>query len=177
MPKQYYYSPEAQQLYVYYNGTGAPPGGGGEFVATNLQTLISMQGTLARPVQNVTLAGIHFRDAAQSFMQPHGVPSCGDWALQRAAAIFVEGTEDSLVDNCSFTRMDGNGLMLSRYNRRAVVSNCEFAWIGDTAMAAWGYTDDTSDAGVHGFDATAGDFPRYTTIANNVVRGAIPTTD
>ena len=37
-------------------------------------------------------------------------------------------------------------------------------------MAAWGYTDETSDAGIHGFDATAGDFPRHTVISNNVVR-------
>ena len=59
---------------------------------------------------------------------------------------------------------------MSRYNRRARVTNNEFAWIGDTAMAAWGYTDETSDAGIHGFDATAGDFPRHTVISNNVVR-------
>jgi len=150
------YSPETKSLYVYYNGTGVPPSDG-EFVATSLQTLVSFEGSLENPIKGVTLSGLHFRDAAQSFMEPHGVPSCGDWALQRAAGIFIEGTEDTLVNNCTFTRMDGNGLMLSRYNRRAIVSNSEFAWIGDTAMAAWGYTDELSDNGIHGFNATAGE--------------------
>jgi hypothetical protein len=68
------------------------------------------------------------------------------------------------------TRMDGNALMLSRYNRNASVRHSEFAWIGDTALAAWGYTDELSANGTRGFDATDGDFPRHTTIANNVVR-------
>lgn len=129
-----------------------------------LQTLLELKGTQAAPVQGVSVTGIGFRDAAQSFMGPHGVPSCGDWALQvgfdvhavnpcaahgthraltvtrqstrhmaptarkahtvwllrtmrhlqRAAGIFVEGSEDFAVEACSFTRMDGNGLMLSR---------------------------------------------------------------
>ena len=49
--------------------------------------------------------------------------------------MFIEGTEGTTVDSCSFTRMDGNALMFSRYNRYSTVSNSEFAFIGDSAMA------------------------------------------
>ena len=41
----------------------------------------------------------------------------GDWALQRSAAIFVEGTENVAVDACVLSRLDGNAIMLSGYNR------------------------------------------------------------
>ena len=64
-PNEYYYSPESKRLYIYYNGTGAPPADG-EFVATGLQTLVSVQGSLEKPVKGVTISGVHFRDAAQS---------------------------------------------------------------------------------------------------------------
>lgn len=131
-PNEYYFSPEAQQLYFYYNGTGQPSG---DLVATKLQTYLSIEGTLTAPVKNVTIRGIAFRDAAETGLEPHGVPSCGDWALQRLAAVFIEGTEGTTVDSCSFTRMDGNALMFSRYNRYSTVSNSEFAFIGDSAMA------------------------------------------
>ena len=68
------------------------------------------------------------------------------------AGVFIEGTESTTVDGCGFTRMDGNGLMLSRYNRNATVSRSEFSFIGDTAMAAWGWTDEFSDNGTKGYE-------------------------
>ena len=50
---------------------------------------------------------------ASTFMEPHGVPSGGDWALQRTAALFFEGTERVSVEACVLQRLDGNALMLS----------------------------------------------------------------
>jgi hypothetical protein len=50
-------------------------------------------------------------------MDPHGVPSGGDWALQRTGALFFEGTEQLSVSDCLFIRLDGNALFLSGYNR------------------------------------------------------------
>ena len=46
-------------------------------------------------------------------MKPHGVPSAGDWALDRWGAIFLQGTEGAKIDGCTFTRLDGNGIMVS----------------------------------------------------------------
>ena len=33
-------------------------------------------------------------------MMPHGVPSAGDWALDRYSAVFMQGTQHTLIDNC-----------------------------------------------------------------------------
>ena len=98
---------------MWFNGTGAPTG---ELVATQLQTLLELKGTMAQPVEDISITNIKFKDAAQTFMSPHGVPSCGDWALQRMAGVFVEGTVGTVVDGCTFERMDGNGLMMSKYD-------------------------------------------------------------
>ena len=72
-------------------------------------------------------------------MEKWGVPSGGGWGLYRGAAFYIEGTENVVVDNCLFKRVDGNALQLSGYNRYADIKNNEFVWIGDTAMSAWGY--------------------------------------
>jgi len=37
----------------------------------------------------------------------HGMPSGGDWALQRSGAILLEGTERATVDDNLLTRIDG----------------------------------------------------------------------
>ena len=61
-------------------------------------------------------------------------------ALERSGAILFEGTELATVTECLFERLDGNGIFLSNYNRNATLSHNEMAWIGGTAMAAWGST-------------------------------------
>ena len=61
----------------------AAPGADLEFVAVQLETLISINGTMQRPVKDIVVQGITFRDAADITMQPWGVPSGGDWGLYR----------------------------------------------------------------------------------------------
>ena len=51
-----------------------------------------------------------------------------------------------------------------------VVTDSHFSWTGGTAIAAWGRTDELSDGGIHGYDATPGDIPQGTRIENNVMR-------
>jgi hypothetical protein len=40
-------------------------------------------------------------------MDAHAVPSGGDWALDRAAAVFLQGTEGVRIEHCTFERLDG----------------------------------------------------------------------
>merc|ERR1712070_496848 len=104
-------------------------------------------------------------------MEPHGVPSGGDWALQRSGALFFEGTEDVRIENCLLTRLDGNGIFLSGYNLGATISGNEIAWTGDSAIAAWGYTSGTLPGQPEGTgpDGTGGNFPRGTTLDGNFI--------
>lgn len=64
------------------------------------------------------------------------------------------------ISHCN--RLDGNGLVISGYNRNATILNNEFAWIGDSPMVAWGYSE--------GIDGTNGDQPRFTYVGGNIAR-------
>ena len=73
-------------------------------------------------------AGIGFRDAGYTFLNPHGAPSGGDWGLQspqypEAGAVYLTGTENVVFDSCVFKYLDGNGVYLAGYNRGATVRN------------------------------------------------------
>jgi len=176
-PNEYFFDGAGEKLYYFHNGTGAPPAELA-FEVPTLQTLAAIRGTQVDPVCNVSFHGVTFRDAAYTYMEPHGVPSGGDWALQRMGALFVEGAESVGVDSCLFTRVDGNALFLSGYVRGAVVEKNEFVWTGDSVMASWGYTAPlgTDSAGDRilaqyksGIDGTGGEQPRGTRVIGNLV--------
>lgn len=78
-----------------------------------------------------------------TFLDPHGVPSGGDWALQRTAAVFAEGVEGFSVTGCNLTHLDGNALMISGYSRNATIANNTFLSTGASAIALWGSTNGT----------------------------------
>jgi hypothetical protein len=65
-------------LYLIPNATEGPPAEDVELVAVQLETLISIKGSKANPVTDVSISGITFRDAADITMKPWGVPSGGD---------------------------------------------------------------------------------------------------
>lgn len=92
-------------------------------------------------VTDVMIRGITIRDAAATYLEPHGMPSGGDWGLQRRGAIYLEGTERVTIESCLMTRNDGNAIMLSGYNRNTTIKNLEAVWNGDSVIAAWGVTD------------------------------------
>ena len=54
-------------------------------IGTVLETLIAINSTMEAPVTDITIQGIGFRDAKATYLAPHGVPSGGDWALQRVS--------------------------------------------------------------------------------------------
>ena len=57
---------------------------------SQLRELFNITGSQADPVFNVSFIGLGFRDAAISYLQPHGMPSSGDWAIARTGALFFE---------------------------------------------------------------------------------------
>jgi hypothetical protein len=160
-PNEYFYDTNSKQLYYFYNGTTSPPPTD-IYVATNLKTLFQVTGTEGSRVQNLTFSGIQFTGGAYTYLDPHGVPSGGDWALQRSGFLFFEGTENVIIEDCTFLRLDGIAVMLSGYNRGTVIQRSEFAWLGESAVAAWGYTK--------GIDGTDGNQPRGVQFLYNIVR-------
>lgn len=165
VPGEWFFNRTSRQLFFRPNASSidslfAEPAGA-SYTIPVLKTLVSIVGSQAKPVRNVTIRGVGFRDAASTFMDAWGVPSGGDWALHRGGALFMEGVEDIDIDACTFSRLDGNAVFLSRYTRGVVVQRSEFAWIGDNAMATWGDTE--------GYDATARAQPRGSKVLHNYV--------
>jgi len=171
-PDEWYFDEATQELTWFFNASGGTPPPS-TFDVTSLQSLVRVVGTAAAPVRGVTFAGVGLRDTAIAYLEPHGMPSGGDWALRRDAAVFVEGAEDFALDGCVLERLDGNAVVLSGYNRRAQVTRNEFAWIGDTVIASWGKTT-SADATYRalapglGEDGTAGEQPWYNNVSFNV---------
>eukprot|EP01065_Artemidia_motanka_P026800 TRINITY_DN32038_c0_g1_i1.p1 TRINITY_DN32038_c0_g1~~TRINITY_DN32038_c0_g1_i1.p1 ORF type:complete len:933 (+),score=311.52 TRINITY_DN32038_c0_g1_i1:85-2799(+) len=166
-PGEFFHNSSTGQLYLFYNGTGQPPADMKVVVPTT-KVLVNHTGTQWNPVKNVKITGVKFMAAGPTFMGPHGVPSAGDWALDRFGTVFLEGTEGVTIEGCTFERLDGNGVMVSGYNRNATIHKSDFAYLGGNAVAAWGYTNETSgdnhpQAGV---DGTDGNHPRYTTVTS-----------
>ena len=88
-----------------------PPPDTRTLVVPNLKQLLTIRGEYkglpasappTRAVCNITIKGIGFRDGAPTFLEPHGIPSGGDWSLQRTAAVFLEGTEEIAIESARF---------------------------------------------------------------------------
>eukprot|EP00041_Stephanoeca_diplocostata_P008798 m.131773 g.131773 ORF g.131773 m.131773 type:complete len:956 (+) comp17481_c0_seq4:331-3198(+) len=180
-PGEWFFNASEHKLYYFFNGT-APPTGKEEFVATHTKVLFNVSGSQAAPVKNVAIKGLEIRDTRLTYLGTdvadiHGMPTGGDWALQRSGAILFEGTERSTVDGCYMHHVDGNGIFLSNYNLNATVSNNEMSWIGDSAIAAWGSTGTCLDAACSqqvawgvGPDARNRNQPLGTHVVGNLVR-------
>mmetsp|Transcript_5666 Transcript_5666/g.13013 ORF Transcript_5666/g.13013 Transcript_5666/m.13013 type:complete len:787 (+) Transcript_5666:23-2383(+) len=175
-PGEFFFDKRAEKLYLFYNGTGAPPADA-SFVVPQLQVLINLTGTQWNPVKDLKVQGIRLSASAPTYMMPHGVPSAGDWALDRFSAVFLQGTEGTLIEGCTFDRLEGNAVMVSGYNRDATVQSSDFSFLGGNAVVAWGYTNETNTdrgrPGVHlanapaaGVDGTDGEHPVGTTVQN-----------
>ncbi|KAJ9469345.1 hypothetical protein DIPPA_01785 [Diplonema papillatum] len=179
--QEYFYNDTTQMLYFVYNATmNTPPPPSLQFDAVVLETLVALQGTQVEPIQQVSLQGIRIADAGPTYLTAgHGVPSGGDWALQRAGAIFLEGTENCSLRENTITKLDGNAVMISGYNRGFVVERNEFSYIGDSVLASWGYTMPLNTAGnmsdsvlaqyKNGIDGTDGNQPLGTQVIDNFV--------
>eukprot|EP01060_Flectonema_neradi_P022943 TRINITY_DN3115_c0_g1_i6.p1 TRINITY_DN3115_c0_g1~~TRINITY_DN3115_c0_g1_i6.p1 ORF type:complete len:617 (+),score=153.29 TRINITY_DN3115_c0_g1_i6:596-2446(+) len=168
-PNEFFFDKRESKMYFYYNGTGSPSDNS-EYVVPTVKTAFNLTSGRYNPIKDVTIRGLTITALRYTYMEPHGVPSGGDWALDRMGAIFYEGTENCKFDSNHVTRVDGNGVFVSGYNRNTTITNNEFSWIGGNSMAGWGYTNETAKNPLEGFDGTDGNHPKYTTIVNNLAR-------
>jgi len=119
-------------LYLWPNTTnGLPPR---TLIAPHLETLVEAHGRGDyAPLQNVSFVGLNFRHAKPTVLSPRGYSALlggGDYAMVRAAALVAENVDGLRVDGCSFSRLDGNAILLHSYVRRAVISDNIFFSIG-----------------------------------------------
>ena len=104
-------------------------------------------------------------------LDPHGMPSGGDWGLQRSGAIYLDGVRNITISQNVLTRLDGNAISINRYARDVIISRNEIVWNGDNAVSAWGDAGNISfaDGTTMGWDGTTGNQPRGVLFEQNLV--------
>ena len=160
---EYFYDNAAGKLYFFPNITDQNPDGSPNVQQAEVPTLavfFNLFGSEEFPVTNITFNGLTFTGGRPTFLDPHGQPSGGDWALERLGVILVEGSTNVEISDCLFTRIDGNAVFLGGYNRGLLILRNEFSLLGANAICSWGRSDF--------YDGTGGQQPRRGLIYGNI---------
>ena len=168
-PTEFFHNRSTMTLYYVANGTEDVSSI--TFEATTLKALVNYTGTMEQPVENQVIRGMTLRDTAHTYLDPHGMPSGGDWALQRSGVIYLDGVRNITISNNVMTRLDGNAISVNRYAREVVIERNEITWQGDNAVSMWGDAGDLefTDGTTMGWDGTTGDQPRGVQFVQNFV--------
>jgi hypothetical protein len=108
------------------------------------------------------------RDTLATVMDPHGMPSGGDWALQKTAAVMLEGPERVTLRGITFERLDGHAVSILAYNRNATVAQSEGVWLGSSFVVSWGNCSGSPIEGF-GWDCTEQNMPVGNVLDSNFV--------
>ncbi|EOR94589.1 hypothetical protein ADIARSV_2187 [Arcticibacter svalbardensis MN12-7] len=99
-----------------------------------LKDFIQLIGTKESPVKNISFKGLNFTQSRYTYMDKYEPVARGDWAIHRGGAIFMEGAENCVVEDCNFEYVGGNGVFMSSYNRNNQVKSCRFVHTGESAV-------------------------------------------
>ena len=132
---EWWYDAASRSLYFMPNATSGMPG---EFVASQLATLVSIRGSQDRPVRNVALTGLTLTQSSNTFMSVYEAPASGDWSVHRGGALFIEGGANITVRDCLFTQLATNAVAVSNWNLGVSIEDSEFAWLGDSGVIVLG---------------------------------------
>ncbi|RDC55661.1 PDZ domain-containing protein [Pedobacter chinensis] len=132
-PGEWFYNKKTKTLYL------IPPSNQdvkrGTFYITRHTELISIRGSLEKPVRHIKIQGIDFTETSRSFMQVREPLLRSDWAILRSGALFLEGTEDVSVTDCNFYQLGGSAVFLSRYNKNVNIVDNHIHDIGANGVA------------------------------------------
>jgi hypothetical protein len=104
--------------------------------------LIWFKGTKDNPVQYVTFNGFLMTGASPTWEKTTDhLPNGGDFVVHRGGAVLMQGTEDCMIQDCTFRELGGNAVFIDGYNRRATVKGCFIQDIGANGIALCGSSD------------------------------------
>ncbi len=116
---EWYYDSDTRYLYYQPNAThGSSPSGDEMWSATQETELFHVIGSATGPnngtaAKGITIRGLEMKDTAMTYLEPHGLPSGGDWALQRTGVVTVEGVENFTLSRCFMHDTDGIGVSIN----------------------------------------------------------------
>lgn len=165
-PDEYFFDPATNTLTVFWNATTSPSGPPPfspppstlVLMAPQLEVFFNLSGG----ADDITLHGLGFRDQRFSYMEPWVVPSGGDWGLRPYGAVTFVDSARSTLSSALFSRTDGNAVFTGGRCRNVSILDSEFVWLGMSAVASLGMTDQE--------DATGGEQPFGTLLSGLVVR-------
>lgn len=106
-----------------------------------LKNLIQLKGNEQYPVKDITIEGISFQYTQRTLFEQYEPLLRSDWTIYRGAAVFIEGSENCMVNDCEFTNLGGNVLFVSGYNRKV---NIQSNHIHDCGASAICFVGDAS---------------------------------
>jgi len=155
---EWFFDEDTSLLFYVANGTEAPSVDG--WIAAQMDNLISILGDTGVPAVDIELAGISFMHTLTTFLENFTVPSGGDWSFHDGGAIRISGTENIIIRDSLFSNIGGTGIMISGYNRDALIEGNEFVYLGECAIISAGLTGNRQNN-------LDGDYPARSRILRN----------
>ena len=165
-----------------------------EVIIPALETLVTIDGTLSRPVKHIQFNGITF--AHTSWMRPSfqghvtlqgGFPLLDDyklqepglpekaelenqaWIIRPETAIRVRGAEHIDFKHCTFRHLSSTGLDYEWAVTASSVEDCQFTDIGGTALLVGAFPDGGFETHVPFIPADVRELCSHITIRNNFI--------
>lgn len=135
-PGEWYLDKEEGTIYFFPTGDMDMSSALAEMVM--LKQLVVFKGTQNNPVKHIHFRGITFTHTSHVFLDEYEEQLRCDWKINRSGAVFMEGTEDCVIDRCHFDQVGGNAVFMSNYNHRNTVSNCVFDYAGESGICVVG---------------------------------------
>lgn len=137
-PGEWYFN--SKQSILYYYPLASEDIHTANFEVAQLKHLIEVRGTTANPVKNIILKDLEFTLTNRTFMEHYEPLLRSDWTIYRGGAIFLEGTENCIIQNAYLHNLGGNAVFFSKYNRNSGISGCHLTQIGASAVCFVGDT-------------------------------------
>lgn len=165
-----------------------------EVIIPTLETLVTIDGTLSRPVKHIQFDGITFEHT--SWMRPSyqghvtlqggfplldayklqepGLPEKAElenqaWITRPETAIRVRGAEHIDFKHCTFRHLSSTGLDCEWAVTASSVEDCQFTDIGGTALLVGAFPDGGFETHVPFIPADARELCSHITIRNNFI--------
>ena len=165
-----------------------------EVIIPTLETLVTIDGTLSRPVKHIQFNGITF--AHTSWMRPSfqghvtlqggfplldayklqepGLPEKAElenqaWITRPETAIRVKGAEHIDFKHCTFRHLSSTGLDYEWAVTASSVEDCQFTDIGGTALLVGAFPDGGFETHIPFIPADVRELCSHITIRNNFI--------
>ena len=165
-----------------------------EVIIPTLETLVTIDGTLSRPVKHIQFDGITFEHT--SWMRPSyqghitlqggfplldayklqepGLPEKAElenqaWIIRPETAIRVRGAEHIDFKHCTFRHLSSTGLDYEWAVTASSVEDCQFTDIGGTALLVGAFPDGGFETHVPFIPADVRELCSHITIRNNFI--------